>query len=372
MAGIGAGQPVGDTVRHLGDLDRADACDAGVDKGPAHADAADPLGRHPFTGGGSSDTVSHMSRVGTRAVIAAMVVALAACGGLDDGTGADGDFAVVATTTQVGAIVEEIGGEDVKLTVLLEPGIEAHDFEMSPAAGAAVEEADLILKSGAGLESWLDDALETIGGTERVRDLSEGIALRSAFAEAGHEEDGHDEDVDPHYWLSVPNAIAMVENARAALTDAAPEAASDIDERSDTLIRRLESADAEIRALIDEIPPEQRAVVTDHDALGYFLDEYGLRFIGSIFSSLDVSAEPGAQEIEALVSDIRNEGVRAIFVESALNPRLARAVADETDATLVAEPLYTDSLGPEGSGADTLDGMLLHNARILHDGLLGG
>jgi len=307
----------------------------------------------------------------SRAAIS-LVLLLAACGTSNGGAGVAGRLAVVATTTQVGSIVEEIGGEDVELTVLLQPGIEAHDFEMTPAAGAAVEEADLILKSGAGLESWLDDALETIGGPERVRDLSEGIVLRSTSREAGAAEGRDGEEVDPHYWMSAPNAIAMVENARGALAEAAPAAAPGIENRAKALIARLEAADAETRALIDDIPAEHRAVVTDHDALGYFLDEYGLRFIGSVFSSLDVSAEPGAQEIEALVTAIRDEGIRAIFVESALNPRLAQAVADETDATLVPEPLYTDSLGPDGSGADTLDGMLLHNARVLHDGLIGG
>lgn len=300
-----------------------------------------------------------------------LVLLLAACGTSNGGGDGDGGLAVVATTTQVGSIVKEIGGEDVELTVLLQPGIEAHDFEMTPAAGAAVEGAALILKSGAGLERWLDDALETIGGAERVRDLSEGIALRSPSPGAGHV-DGDGAGIDPHYWLSAANGIAMVENARDALAQAAPAAAPGIEERARTLIGRLEAADAEIRRLIAEIPPEDRAVVTDHDALGYFVEEYGIRFIGSVFSSLDVSAEPGAQEIEALVSAIRKKDVHAIFVESALNPRLAQAVADETDATLVAEPLYTDSLGPDGSGAETLDGMLLHNARVLHDGLTGG
>jgi ABC-type Zn uptake system ZnuABC Zn-binding protein ZnuA len=124
--------------------------------------------------------------------------------------------------------------------------------------------------------------------------------------------------------------------------------------------------------MIGEIPVGDRRIVTDHDALGYFIDEYGLVFVGSVFPSLDVSSEPSAQQIEALVAEIRDQGVTAIFTESSVNPRLAAAVADETEARLVDEPIYTDSLGPDGSGADTLDGMLLHNARVIRDGLLGG
>jgi ABC-type Zn uptake system ZnuABC Zn-binding protein ZnuA len=84
-----------------------------------------------------------------------------------------------------------------------------------------------------------------------------------------------------------------------------------------------------------------------------------------------VASEPSAREIEALVAEIREHDVRALFTESSVNPRLAAAVADETEARLVDEPIYTDSLGAEGSGADTLDGMLLHNARVIRDGLAG-
>ena len=271
---------------------------------------------------------------------------------------------VVATTTQVGSIAAELGGDAVDLTVLLEPGIEAHDFEITPAGGAAIEQAALILKSGAGLETWLDDAIATIGRADRVCDLSEGIGLRAPAVD-------HDEEADPHYWMSAPNAVLMVENARDALVEAAPFAADDIGERASVLIGRLEAADREIRTLIDEIPADRRQVVTDHDALGYFIDEYGLEFLGSVFPSLDVSADPSAREIEELVTLIRKNDVHAVFSESAVNPQLAEAVAAETGATLSGDTLYTDSLGAPGSGADTLDGMLLHNAHVIHDGLVG-
>jgi len=290
-----------------------------------------------------------------------LISMLAAC---SNASSDDGPVAVVATTTQVGSIAAELGGDAIDLTVLLKPGIEAHDFEITPADGAAIEQSALILKSGAGLETWLDDALATIGGEDRVLDLSEGIELR---APAGD----HGEEVDPHYWMSAPNAIVMVENARDALVDAAPAAADAIGQRAEVLIGRLEAADAEIRGLIDEIPADRRKVVTDHDALGYFIEEYGMEFVGSVFPSLDVSADPSAQDIEELVNLIRENDVTAIFAESSVNPQLAEAVAAETGATLSDEPLYTDSLGPPGSGADTLDGMLLHNARVIHDGLLG-
>ena len=247
------------------------------------------------------------------------------------------------------------------------PGVEAHDFEMTPEQGAALERADLILVSGAGLEDWLSDTIDAVGASDRVRDLSQGVSLRSPDASGG----GDGDEVDPHYWLSAPNAMIMVENVRDALVEADPDGAEGYADRAGGLIERLDAADAETRALIGEVPADERRIVTDHDALGYFIDEYGLVFVGSIFPSLDVSAEPSAQDIEDLVARIRSEGVRAMFTESTVDPRLAEAVANETDARLVTEPLYTDSLGPPGSGADTLDAMLVYNAGVIRDGLLG-
>jgi len=294
----------------------------------------------------------------------ALALVLAACGG-ETPTASDGRLRVVATTTQVGEAARGVGGDDIALTVLLKPGGEAHDFEITTTAAAAIERSDVILESGAGLEVWLEGALATIGGRDRLRDMSAGIELRAPDDAAQADE------VDPHYWLTAPNASRMVENVRAALSAARPDLAGAFAERASAYLARLEAADVEIRRLMAEIPAERRGIVTNHDALGYFLAAYGLRFVGSVFPSLDVSAEPNPAQLAALADTIRSEGVTAIFSESAVNPRLAKAIADETGARVVDQPLYTDSLGLAGSGADTLDGMLLHDARVIHDALVG-
>jgi zinc/manganese transport system substrate-binding protein len=301
---------------------------------------------------------SPTSRLRTVVVLLGITL-LAGCAA--EGPAEDDRLVVVATTTQVGSIAREIGGAEIDLTVLLEPGVEAHDFQLRPSAAGALENADLVLMSGAGLEDWLEDAIADIGADATLADLSEGVQLRT---------DPDSGSVDPHYWLDARNAAIMAGNAAEALATERP-AAEAFAERADALIERLEAADAEIRDMMAPLSAEERRIVTDHDALGYFIDAYGLEHVGSVFSSLDVSSEPSAQQIEALVAEMRATGVRAIFTESVVDPRLARTVAEEADVRLVDEPLYTDSLGPEGSGADTLDGMLLHNARVIHDGLTG-
>jgi ABC-type Zn uptake system ZnuABC Zn-binding protein ZnuA len=194
--------------------------------------------------------------------------------------------------------------------------------------------------------------------------MSAGVDLRAP------DDPAEASEVDPHYWLTAPNASRMVENVRDALSAARPDLADAFSARAATYLNRLRAADVEIRRLMAEIPADRRGIVTNHDALGYFIAEYGLRFVGSIFPSLDVSADPNPSQLAKLADTIRQEHVAAIFSESAVNPRLARAIADETGAHVVDEPLYTDSLGPPGSGADTLDGMLLHDAQVIHDALV--
>lgn len=278
----------------------------------------------------------------------------------------DGRLRVVATTTQVGEAARVVGGEEIQLTVLLRPGAEAHEFEITPPAAAAIEQSDLILESGAGLERWLEGALATLGGRDRLRDMSAGVELRAP------EDPAQSGEVDPHWWLTAPNAIRLVENVRDALSAARPELADGFATRAAAYVARLQAADVEIRRLMAEIPPAHRGIVTNHDALGYFVAAYGLHLVGSIFPSLDVSSEPDPAQLAALADTIRSEGITAIFSESAVNPRLARAIADESGARVIDEPLYTDSLGPPGSGADTLDGMLLHDARVIHGALVAG
>lgn len=298
-------------------------------------------------------------------LLAACLLLVAGCAGPTPEP-SDGRLRVVATTTQVGEAARAVGGDAIRLTVLLRPGAEAHEFELTTTAAAAIERSDLILESGAGLERWLDPVLATIGGGDRLRDMSRGVALRAP------EDPARAGEVDPHWWLTAPNAILLVENVRDAMSDARPDLAGGFAERAAAYVARLRTADAEIRRLMDEIPTARRGIVTNHDALGYFVAAYGLRLVGSVFPSLDVSSEPNPAQLAALADTIRRAGVTAIFSESAVNPKLATAIAQESGARVVDTRLYTDALGPAGSGAETLDGMLLQDARVIHDALATG
>ena len=105
--------------------------------------------------------------------------------------------------------------------------------------------------------------------------------------------------------------------------------------------------------------PERRLLVTSHDSLSYFAEAYGFEVVGLVIPSLSTHVEPSAEHIAGLVEVIREHDVPAVFGETTVSDRLAQAVARETGAELVQ--LYSGSLGPEGSGANTYHGMVRTN-----------
>lgn len=319
---------------------------------------------------------SPLLRVGVLIAAAGAVLGAAACASADgdDGDGEESRV-VVTTTTQIAAIVREVAGDSVDLRVLIGPGVNPHDYEPSAQEIRQVADSVLVLRNGAGLDDFLDDALEG-SGVERIVTVTEGIALRPAAredehaVEAGDEHADEDEhgDFDPHVWHDPTNVQVMVMNVVEALAEVFPEDAAAFRENGAAYSARLDEVDAEIRALIDSIPEADRMMVTAHDSLGYFLDRYGLAFVGAVVPSTTSGAETSARELAALQDLITSLGVKAIFAEGTVDPNVAERLAADSGVRVVTD-LYGDSLGPEGSDAATIDGMLLHNARLIAEAL---
>lgn len=282
----------------------------------------------------------------------------AACSGDDAGSGKP---KVVATTTEMAALTRAVAGDLVDLQALVAPGVDPHDFEPPAGDVRKVGDAKLVVRQGVGIDAFLDGALEG-SGQKNVVTASEGVYLTK-----GEDEHGHSED-DPHIWHDPENDKLMVTNIANALAGAFPADAATFQANATAYNAKLDAVDAQIRALIDTLPPGNRKMVTNHDAFGYFIRRYGLEYVGAVIPGLSTSAESSASQIAALEDTIRREGVKAIFAESSLDPKVAQQVAKDTNVKIV-DNLYGDSLGPAGSGADTIDGMLLTNAKTIVEAL---
>jgi zinc/manganese transport system substrate-binding protein/manganese/iron transport system substrate-binding protein len=261
---------------------------------------------------------------------------------------------VVATTTQIRSMTEAVLGDRGSVRSILPPGADAHDFEPKPSTVQAISESDIVLKNGIGLDDWVDKLIENAGGERPLVTVTVGIPLR-----AGDEEGEHGQS-DPHVWLDVTNAITMTANIRDALSQADPANQAVYKANAGTYITRLRDLDRYIKDQVATIPPEDRKIVTNHDALGYYIDAYGLTFAGSIIPSMSTGAQPSAQDVAELIRTIKDAKVKAIFLESRVNPALARQVGTDTGVTVI-DTLYGDALGEPGTPGATYEGMMRYN-----------
>lgn len=322
------------------------------------------------------------------AIATTAALALTSCASTAGSAAADGTLKVVATTTQLADFAHQIGGDDISLTGLLKPGASAHQFDPTPADLKALAEADVLIVNGAGLEGFVDSAVEASGFDGAVITASEGIDLAEAeeiTAEGTDGNSGHDHDADhdhvddhtdeadhdhgsinPHLWTAPRFAEGMAAMIAGELARLDPEHSNDYLARADTYLAQLKALDGWVAAQFERIPEAERVLVSGHDSLRYYLHDYGIEFAGSLLPSFEDNAEPSITETDALIAAIQDRGVKAIFVESSLSPKLAETVAKATGVAVVAsDTLHVDALGGEGSGAETYIDATVQNTRVI-------
>lgn len=296
---------------------------------------------------------------------------LAGCASAGNTTGASSQAGtplnVVATTPVVADFVRNVGGAKIAVTQILKPGVDPHDYEAAPADVQAIAGAALVVKSGVGLEHWLDDAIDSAGYSGEVVDTSKGVAIRQGNG------DQEQAQGDPHIWHDPRNAKIMVRNIADALEAKDPADKADYERNATTYSAKLDALDTADQAKISSIPVAQRKLVTNHDAFGYYCARYGITFVGSIIPSFDTSAELSGKGLSDLVAKIKQSGVRAVFSESSLPPKTAETVASEAGVQVVEgeDSLYADGLGPAGSPGGTYLGAEQHNTDTIVKALGG-
>jgi zinc/manganese transport system substrate-binding protein len=294
------------------------------------------------------------------ATAAAVAVVGAGCGGSDSSNG----VSVVATTTQIGDWTRVVGGDAVDVHQILSPNTDPHDYEPRPDDVSASADAKVVFTNGDELDSWIDEVVSDSGSDAKVIDLGASVPVRLA----GEHEGEQDSEFDPHWWHDPRNAEAAVREIAAQLSAADPEDMATFEANANAYIEKVRRLDGGIRDCIDSIPGPDRKLVTDHDAFGYFADRYGIQVVGAVIPSQTTQAQPSARDLSDLAALVRREGVKAVFPESSLSPKLAEAIASQTGA-IVGEDLYSDTLGPEGSSGDTYLNMEAANAVAIVEAL---
>lgn len=255
-------------------------------------------------------------------------------------------------------LVAQIGGDSVSAESLVPLGSDPHIYQPVPSDLRRLSRADLALSQGVGLETWL---METIRSARPARHVVVGDFIDGLPSA--------DELPDPHFWLDPTLWAAASDVVLEKLIELLPEGEHGaLRQRHQAYRRRLELVDVWAREQLDTIESSKRILVTSHDAFGYFSRRYELRSEGILGLSTESEASP--RDIVRVVEVVNSSGVPAIFIESTIRPNLLQQVARETGVKLEG-PLWADSLGPAGSGAETWLGMFTENIRQIVEGLEG-
>ncbi|MEL7090538.1 MAG: zinc ABC transporter substrate-binding protein [Pseudomonadota bacterium] len=268
------------------------------------------------------------------------------------------DLKVVASFSILGDMVEQVVGEHASVTTIVGPDADAHVYQPSVADAKAVAEADLIFVNGMGFETWSDTLIAESGTDGAVFVATQGVTPVMV-----------DGEVDPHAWNALTNGVIYVQNIAAAMTEVLPDHADQFKANADAYIAQLTALDAETKAKLAELPADRRTVVTAHDAFGYLADAYGLNFLAPV--GIDTEAEPSAQELAALIDQLRQEKVAALFVENITSPALVQQISEETGIEIGGR-LFSDALSERGGPATSYLAMFQHNLGTLLDALSTG
>jgi manganese/iron transport system substrate-binding protein len=294
-------------------------------------------------------------------IVAALLVACGGAGSASPGTGAE-TTRVVATTTMFADLVAQVGGEHVTVTSLVPKGGEVHTFDPTPSDVRRLNDADLVVRNGLGLDDWLAALVADSGSSARVVALAEDLEGVEYLA---GEEPG--EPVNPHLWLDPQLASRYADRIAEELATADPARAGDYTRNLAAFQAELQAFDDEAAATFDAIAEADRTVIAFHDAFPYFARRYGLTIDGTIVSA--PGQDPSAGDLAELIRVVDERGVRAILAEAQYNDALARTIADETGATVVSG-LLTESVGD--APQDTWLGAMRFNVEQIAAALSGG
>lgn len=307
-----------------------------------------------------------------RALLVALAVTATGCGA--GTTSPDPDAApvrpsVVVTTNILGDVVTETLAGVADIDVLMPAGADPHSFALSAAEAERLEDADLVIANGLGLEAGLRANLAAaIAAGVPLVEIAPALDPIPFSRDAG--DDGG--DLDPHVWTDPSRMADAVE----VITDAAADHLDDVDTdelqaESARYRRAILDMDASMERRFDAIAPADRKLVTNHHVFGHFAQRFGFDVVGAVLPSGSTLASPSAADLEGLAAVMRTSGVKAIFADTSNSQRLAEVLAAEAGVNVTIVALYTESLGPPGSDATSYLDMLDTNTDRIVAALTG-
>jgi manganese/iron transport system substrate-binding protein len=270
---------------------------------------------------------------------------------------------ILCSTTQIADFTRQIVGDRCTVQCVLAPGADPHTYMPTPKDAQMALKAELCIQNGLHLEGkdWMGTLAKDAG--KPIVTCTDGITPLQLEA-------GGDKISDPHAWFSPRNAAVYVNNIVKGVSQLDPEGKEQYQARAKLFLQQLRVLDAWIKEQFNAIPPPQRILVTSHDAFNYFAQEYGFQNRAPVGWSTgsEVGGGMTPERFKAVVESIKSFGVKAVFVETSVNPKLVREIAREAGVKIGGE-LYSDSMGTEGAAGETYIGMMQENVLTVIHGL---
>jgi manganese/iron transport system substrate-binding protein len=306
-----------------------------------------------------------------KSLIVILMVAAAAvgCNGTGTGRATDGKLQVAASVAPITDIVKNVAGRAADVQGLIPEGVDSHTFEPTPDTAKTLANSDLIFLNGLDLEdptlrlaqANLKDGAEIFQLGPHTISESQYIYDFSFPRSQGHP--------NPHLWMDVANAITYTKLVRDELVKKDPNNAATYRSNADTFLATLTTLNDAVQKAIDTIPPANRVLLTYHDSFAYFANHYGMRVIGAIQPS--DFAEPSAQEVAALIDQIRLEHVPAIFGSEVFPSPVLAQIASETGARYESTLRDDDLPGDPGQPQHSYVGLIVYDVRTMVSDLGG-
>ena len=290
-------------------------------------------------------------------VVALSIVLIACTGGSEAGCAELGDrnLNVVATTPMVGEFVNQVGGDNINLTILMPPEADPHTYEPAPQDAGTIAEADLVFYTGLRYEpAAVVKLLENSAcSSEILAEVGESVYPIEFKEEGGHDDhedeeeeghEGHDHgEYDPHFWFDPSRVVYAAEYIEVKLSDLDPSNQSNFKASLVSYKSELSSLTGQVSDLISTVPSQNRKLITTHESLGYLEAKFGLQVLSTIIPDLDSSNEISPAQLVDVIDVIEDNNVKVIFIESEAPSVYAETIVAETGIKAV-EGLWVETL----------------------------
>ena len=263
----------------------------------------------------------------------------------------DSSIRVVTSFSILEDLVKELGGQYVSVVNLVGRNSDAHMYQPKPSDAVAIAKADLVVFNGLGFEGWIPRLIKNSGYKNQQIIASRGVdAIKNG------------KEIDPHAWQSFHNIRLYIQNISQMLIQLRPQHVEALTKRQQKYLDSVSNLEHRLKKQFASIPPNKRIVVTSHDAFGYLGREFKIQFLAPLGLSLEVEAS--AEDVAAIIDQIREQSVKALFVENINNPRLLELISAETNVTIGGR-LYSDALSEVEGPASTYLKMMRYNIESL-------